>query len=1227
MFQATGLILNATTPSPFLERREVVALLRGPSANPTQYLATQDWLRLGQWHRGGTIARMPEPQDASVSEFGAQQSGATTIEIPSNGMALVAPALRFDWVSSETFADRILNLAPTFVRANATATRINSSGYLEGPLAANTPRFDHDPVTLERKGVLFEEARTNLLPYSNTPSSWTQLGTPAATQNLIGPDGVANSAWTLTDNDAAAYEGVAQNVAVANDALTRTFSIHIRKNPGATNTFGLNLGYNGGTVVPATPRFNADTGLIANSGSLFNTVAGWWGWQQSMANNASGNNNFYLNVYPATAVWPAADTVTGQGSHGIYGAQLEVGAFRTSYIPTGAAAATRGVENMYTDSLGWFNPRGGVVVCEFWLGEDTQCGVWQFTDTTANNFIEIYALAGSFYCRVFAGGAQQASIALAGANANQRHRIAFAFAENNFRASLNGGALQYDLAGAMPVLTRAVWGQSIGGGWLNGHIARWAYYAPGRSDADLVSMSTPGVNAWDYGPAQLLKNQSVDLDLITRKYRLDGSVVDFINERRGTVKAVTRTPSGLKLTLVDVDVAALKTLLPIETYTVANFAKLYTDHVNRPVIDGIGTMDKVPCTYIDNTAGAYKYAVCRQRVGQALPTVLTVYRGKSAGKGQIVPATEYVVGSQTVAGVTYVTLTFTREQSDGNQLYEIEADVLGPGSRNVVDEIAYILGLIGISIDTADFADASAYHATLGTMVDACYRQQIEAKAILEPLTQIARGYLSQAVGGLYSIFVDRPRTTQTLLWDDSDQVEVTELTEPELPKTFTLQYRPRPGTRSDYLGDLTRTTAGASGEKRTALEYIRDHGVADRHIDYMAKRAARPRARVNVAGRLFQPGELLAINSPLVFDGWKLVAAVDINRRADMAEIVAEVYADSDYTYTAGTLPADATNAYSPDYTFTPPTAPTSPTATGAAVTVDATGKAFANVLIRAVPPANNNWSRLWVVAKNNVTNALTAPAELTLNAGNYEVRVGNLEPSVSYSFLVYATNVADLAGATATVTQTMPTYSSAPPTPTGQNWLQQAGDTLVFYCDNPTYAHHDRVEWELKVGAGAFVVVPQTGNQLIVTNVAYGATYQAKPRNRDKSGNYSAYPASTLSATPVKQIADAHITTGGVGTGSLADLAVTSGKAGNSSIKQGKLDSSTVSGSVSMANTDILDLCQSTGGYSLCPYVSEGVDIRGHYSSLSSDGLLCAYNDTGSTLTVSYSWIKVLV
>jgi len=72
--------------------------------------------------------------------------------------------------------------APTVTRAGNTATRVNSSGLIE-VVNANLPRFDYNPSTRECKGLLIEDARTNLV--LNSATLVTQEVTVAAVAHTL----------------------------------------------------------------------------------------------------------------------------------------------------------------------------------------------------------------------------------------------------------------------------------------------------------------------------------------------------------------------------------------------------------------------------------------------------------------------------------------------------------------------------------------------------------------------------------------------------------------------------------------------------------------------------------------------------------------------------------------------------------------------------------------------------------------------------------------------------------------------------------------------------------------------------------------------------------------------------------------------------------------------------------------------------------------------------------
>lgn len=75
----------------------------------------------------------------------------------------------------------------------------------------------------------------NLLADGNAFNLWIQGGTPNPTQNVTGPDGEPNSAWTLTDNLGANCEYVEKTVAL--DASTYCVYLRVKKTLGVQQSY------------------------------------------------------------------------------------------------------------------------------------------------------------------------------------------------------------------------------------------------------------------------------------------------------------------------------------------------------------------------------------------------------------------------------------------------------------------------------------------------------------------------------------------------------------------------------------------------------------------------------------------------------------------------------------------------------------------------------------------------------------------------------------------------------------------------------------------------------------------------------------------------------------------------------------------------------------------------------------------------------------------------------
>ena len=88
------------------------------------------------------------------------------------------------------FTTATLDSRVKFTRAANTATVINSSGFVAA-INADLPRFDYNPVTLACKGLLIEEARTNLFLYSAEFDNayWTKTRSSITANATISPEG------------------------------------------------------------------------------------------------------------------------------------------------------------------------------------------------------------------------------------------------------------------------------------------------------------------------------------------------------------------------------------------------------------------------------------------------------------------------------------------------------------------------------------------------------------------------------------------------------------------------------------------------------------------------------------------------------------------------------------------------------------------------------------------------------------------------------------------------------------------------------------------------------------------------------------------------------------------------------------------------------------------------------------------------------------------------------
>lgn len=674
----------------------------------------------------------------------------------------------------------------------------------------------------------------------------------------------------------------------------------------------------------------------------------------------------------------------------------------------------------------------------------------------------------------------------------------------------------------------------------------------GGFTVDLVTSSDVVVDLAGVGAA--LRNQECELELVTRFRAVDGTVVqETTHVRRAIVKRSVQKRGVLTLTLKDIDRAALEKVFPFETFTVEDWPELFTDHVGRRVPQGVGTV-RVPLTYIKKTGGLFRYA--GPKILGAPGALLAVYRGLQEGKGAVVSASEYSVGTLTGAvspGLAVATVDFVKDQNDfNNRPSVLEADYLLPGSRIPADEIARILALYGIATDAPSFMAARDYDAAAGFAVDCLHGGDANGRtgnAIVEDLCAVARAWLTQTPTGPWAMTQDRPGIPILEVNTAANQFEIDEYGDAEIEKTITVYYGPRLSNTEDFEGKKVEgTTSGSSGELAIKNRYVRYASVADRLRSYHQKRRNSLRTAVaSIFAVQMKTADIITVNDTVIFTGKRHFTIDRLSRPADRNRATLREYDGTIHDYTPQALPAGASNVYGPDYTFTPPLAPTGLTIVSQGTSADTDGKVTSYALIRVTPPALN-WSRLVIVVTDTTTNEIYQLQPM-LVSGNYEVVFSGLRPNRAHNAYALAYNANGIEGISTAppVTFTSANYTTAPSAPTGV----VATQTLSFEVDvaftkvadvagAPKVRHYVPF---VKIGAAAFTAADPILAPPYTFKVSHGVAYQVKFQTVDMNANPSV-DSGVASITPVAKTDDNHVVPQGISGPSIADASINRGR-----------------------------------------------------------------------------------
>ena len=184
----------------------------------------------------------------------------------------------------------------------------------------NVPRIDYTGGGCPH--ILAEPQRTNLVTYSSDFSQWSTIGSPQLTSNYgVSPDGTENSTRIQFSTSDRIYISVSASGDIAYSVyLKGVGQVKLRDNDGS-NTKDITL------------------------------TSEWIRYEFIF-------NDTITNIQIQQAV--------GTSDLQIYGAQLEIGSFPTSYIPTSGSTVTRNQDQFTRDGIGsLINSTEGVFFAEF----------------------------------------------------------------------------------------------------------------------------------------------------------------------------------------------------------------------------------------------------------------------------------------------------------------------------------------------------------------------------------------------------------------------------------------------------------------------------------------------------------------------------------------------------------------------------------------------------------------------------------------------------------------------------------------------------------------------------------------------------------------------------------------------------------------------------------------------------------------------------------------------
>ena len=420
----------------------------------------------------------------------------------------VRPSLDLRFALAKKLDPRI-----TFTRGS-TGTYFGSDGIMR-TAGVNEPRFDHDPITGQSLGLMIEESRSNLVAYSEDFSNvaWFTSQSSIVTTSIVAPNG--STAYKLVENT---VSGVGHFITqgsitkLSNAVLTLTifakaaerqyFGLVINSSStGYGSRYGAEFNLGNGT---ASEHDSAQGTYSSGSYSITPYPNGWYRCRITCTTSTDAQSQVRIFTFRDANQWTSAASYAGNGTSGLYiwGAQLEAGAFPTSYIPTIASTVTRSADLAQmtgTNFSSWYNLSEGTLYANAKSNSNTTqitgiAAINNSSSPTANRVDLRYYQGGNSYTFFNGVGGGGGSLPRTSGFSLTNPKFVVSYASQNVNFCVNSSLISSRASAFVPsplVNTLRIGtfdsGTSV---YLNGTISRLTYYPIQLTNQQLINLTS-----------------------------------------------------------------------------------------------------------------------------------------------------------------------------------------------------------------------------------------------------------------------------------------------------------------------------------------------------------------------------------------------------------------------------------------------------------------------------------------------------------------------------------------------------------------------------------------------------------------------------------------------------------------------------------------------------------------------------------------------------------------